>query len=134
MRTATGALVPLSTFAKINNGVGPLLINHLGQFPSVTISFNLKPGVALNQAVDSVKQLVSSVNLPADVTPSFQGNAQIFQSSQSSMGLLLLVSVIVIYIVLGILYESYIHPITILSGLPSAGLGALRSLFRCTSI
>ncbi len=128
LRTGTGTLVPLSTFAKIDNGVGPLLINHLGQFPSVTISFNLKPGVALNQAVDAVKQLVATANLPPDVTPSFQGNAQIFQSSQSTMGLLLLISVIVIYIVLGILYESYIHPITILSGLPSAGLGALLTL------
>lgn len=129
LRTGDGTLVPLSTFAKIKSGVGPMLINHLGQFPSVTISFNLKSGVSLGQAVDEVKEEVASANLPADVTPSFQGNAQIFQSSQSAMGLLLLVSVLVIYIVLGILYESYIHPITILSGLPSAGLGALLILY-----
>jgi len=129
LRTATGTLVPLSTFAKIKNGVGPLLVNHLGQFPSVTISFNLKPGVSLGEAVDEVKKLVTNSGLPPEVTPSFQGNAQIFQTSQNAMGLLLMVSVIVIYIVLGILYESYIHPITILSGLPSAGLGALLVLY-----
>ena len=125
LRTGTGSLVPLSTFASISNGVGPLLVNHLGQFPSVTLSFNLKDGVSLNQAVDAVKQIVAAAHLPDDVTPSFQGNAQIFQSSQGALGLLLFISVMVIYIVLGILYESYIHPITILSGLPSAGLGAL---------
>ncbi len=129
LRTGTGTLVPLSTFAKIKNDVGPLLVNHLGQFPSVTLSFNLKPGVSLGQAVDEVKQVVAKAGLPPDVTPSFQGNAQIFQSSQNAMGLLLLISVVVIYIVLGILYESYIHPITILSGLPSAGLGALLVLY-----
>jgi len=125
LRTGDGTLVPLSTFAKISSGVGPLLVNHLGQFPSVTISFNLKPGVSLGQGVDEVKEVVAKAGLPADVTPSFQGNAQMFQSSQAAMGLLLFISVVVIYIVLGILYESYIHPITILSGLPSAGLGAL---------
>lgn len=125
LRTGTGTLVPLSTFASVKESVGPLLINHIGQFPSVTISFNLKPGVSLSQAVDEVKKVTAAANLPSDVTPSFQGNAQIFQSSQAAMGLLLFISVMVIYIVLGILYESYIHPITILSGLPSAGLGAL---------
>jgi len=125
MRTADGTLVPLSTFAKIKSGVGPLLINHLGQFPSVTISFNLKPGISLGEAVEEVKQTVAKAGLPSEVTPSFQGNAQVFQSSQTAMGILLFISVLVIYIVLGILYESYIHPITILSGLPSAGLGAL---------
>jgi HAE1 family hydrophobic/amphiphilic exporter-1 len=125
LRTADGTLVPLSTFAKIKEDVGPLLVNHLGQFPSVTLSFNLKPGVSLGEAVDEVKQVVAKAGLPPEVTPSFQGNAQIFQSSQNAMGLLLLVSIVVIYIVLGILYESYIHPITILSGLPSAGLGAI---------
>lgn len=125
LRTGNGTLAPLSTFASVKEGVGPLLVNHLGQFPSVTLSFNLKPGVSLSAAVDEVKKVVAASNLPNDVTPSFQGNAQIFQSSQGAMGLLLFISIMVIYIVLGILYESYIHPITILSGLPSAGLGAL---------
>ncbi len=129
LRTGSGTLVPLSTFAHIENGVGPLLVNHLGQFPSVTLSFNLKPGVALNQAVDQVKQVVAKAGLPEDVTPSFQGNAQIFQSSQNAFGLLFFIAIVVIYIVLGILYESYIHPITILSGIPSAGLGALLTLW-----
>ena len=124
LRTATGTLIPLSTVAKIEDGVGPLLINHLGQFPSVTLSFNLKPGVSLSQAVDEVKKVTATANMPPDVTPSFQGNAQIFQNSVGAMGLLFFISVMVIYIVLGILYESYIHPITILSGLPSACLGA----------
>lgn len=129
MRTGSGTLVPLSTFAKIKDDVGPLLVNHIGQFPSVTISFNLKSGISLGQAVDEVKQLVANAGLPPDVTPSFEGNAQMFQQALIAMGLLLLIAVVVIYIVLGILYESYIHPITILSGLPSAGLGALLVLY-----
>lgn len=117
-------LVPLSTVANTKMSVGPMLINHLGQFPSVTLSFNLKPNVSLSQAVDEVKKLTAGT-LPDDVTPSFQGTAQIFEASMITMPLLLLIAVLVIYIVLGILYESFIHPITILSGLPSAGLGAL---------
>lgn len=124
IRSQNGTLVPLSTVATIKHSVGPLLVNHLGQFPSVTLSFNLKPDVSLSQGVDEVKKLATD-SLPEDVIPSFQGAAQMFESSMTTMPLLLLIAVIVIYIVLGILYESFIHPITILSGLPSAGLGAL---------
>jgi len=127
VRAGNGQLVPLDTLATVDRGAGPLLVNHLGQFPSVTVSFNLKPGVALSEAVAPVKELVAS-GLPEDVSGSFQGTAQAFESSTQNLGLLLLISIIVIYIVLGILYESFIHPITILSGLPSAGLGALLTL------
>jgi hydrophobic/amphiphilic exporter-1 (mainly G- bacteria), HAE1 family len=125
-----GQLIPLDTVAKMTTGVGPMLINHIGQFPSVTLSFNLKPGYPLGAAVQSVKDIAKEM-LPDDVTPSFQGNAQVFESSLTAMPLLLLIAVIVIYIVLGILYESYIHPITILSGLPSALLGAMIFLWAC---
>ncbi len=127
VRAGNGQLVPLDTLATVDRGAGPLLVNHLGQFPSVTVSFNLKPGVALSEAVAPVKELVAS-GLPEDVSGSFQGTAQSFESSTQNLGVLLLISIIVIYIVLGILYESFIHPITILSGLPSAGLGALLTL------
>ncbi len=127
VRAGNGQLVPLDTLATVDRGAGPLLVNHLGQFPSVTVSFNLKPGVALSEAVAPVKELVAS-GLPEDVSGSFQGTAQAFESSTQNLGVLLLISIIVIYIVLGILYESFIHPITILSGLPSAGLGALLTL------
>lgn len=127
VRTGSGQLVPLDTVAKMERGAGPLLVNHLGQFPSVTISFNLKPGVALSQAVKDVKVLTDS-GLPEGVSGSFQGTAQAFESSTKNLGFLLIVSIVVIYIVLGILYESFIHPFTILSGLPSAGLGALLTL------
>jgi HAE1 family hydrophobic/amphiphilic exporter-1 len=124
VRAGNGQLVPLDTLATVDRGAGPLLVNHLGQFPAVTVSFNLKPGVALSEAVAPVKELVAT-GLPEDVSGSFQGTAQAFDSSTQNLGALLLISIIVIYIVLGILYESFIHPITILSGLPSAGLGAL---------
>jgi hydrophobic/amphiphilic exporter-1 (mainly G- bacteria), HAE1 family len=120
-------LVPLSTVAKLSRTVGPLLVNHLGQLPSATISFNLRPGVSLSGATDQVQQLAKQT-LPPSITTSFQGTAQIFQSSLQNLTLLLLVAVMVIYLVLGILYESFIHPFTILSGLPSAGLGALFTL------
>jgi HAE1 family hydrophobic/amphiphilic exporter-1 len=130
VHTSTGGLVPLDTVAHLAPSVGPLLINHLGQFPSVTLSFNLKSDLPLNQAIEKVKALASET-LPETVTPSFQGNAQIFESSQGTMGILFFIAVTVIYIVLGILYESYIHPITILSGLPSAMLGALVCLWLC---
>jgi HAE1 family hydrophobic/amphiphilic exporter-1 len=105
-----------------------LTVNHLGQLPSVTVSFNLAPGYSLGDAVTRVRE-VSSTVLPATLTPSFQGTAQAFEASMRGMGLLLLAAVIVIYIVLGILYESFIHPITILSGLPAAGVGALITLY-----
>jgi len=102
-------------------------VNHLGQLPSVTISFNLRPGVALGDAVSAVDKLARAT-LPATVTTSFQGTAQAFQASLKGLGLLLLMAILVIYIVLGVLYESFVHPLTILSGLPSAGLGALLAL------
>lgn len=120
-------LIPLSTVAKIHQGVGPLTVNHLGQFNSATISFNLAPGVALGSKTKEIENLSRAI-LPATVRSSFQGTAQAFQSSFEGMGFLLLIAVFVIYLVLGILYESFIHPLTILSGLPPAGLGALLTL------
>jgi HAE1 family hydrophobic/amphiphilic exporter-1 len=122
-----GRLIPLSTVATLSRSVGPLLVNHLGQLSSATISFNLRPGVSLSGATDQVQALAKQT-LPSTITTSFQGTAQIFQSSLQNLTLLLLVAVLVIYLVLGILYESFIHPLTILSGLPSAGLGALLTL------
>jgi HAE1 family hydrophobic/amphiphilic exporter-1 len=128
IRSSNGQLVPLRQVAKITRGVGPVTVNHFGQLPSVTISFNLAPGVPLGTAVDAVNKALVDLHLPATLTANFQGSAQVFQSSIKGMGILLLMSIIVIYIILGILYESFIHPITILSGLPSAGLGALLTL------
>jgi len=128
IRSSSGQLVALREVAKITRGVGPLTVNHFGQLPSVTISFNLAPGVSLGTAVDAVRNTLSEMHLPATLTANFQGSAQVFQSSVKGMGILLIMSIIVIYIILGILYESFIHPITILSGLPSAGLGALLTL------
>jgi HAE1 family hydrophobic/amphiphilic exporter-1 len=125
--TAGNALVPLNAVATLKQGVGPMSVNHSGQLPSVTISFNLKPGVALGDGVAIVNQLARET-LPASVTTGFQGTAQEFQSSLRSMWLLLAMAIVVVYLVLGILYESFVHPLTILSGLPSAGLGALLTL------
>jgi hydrophobic/amphiphilic exporter-1 (mainly G- bacteria), HAE1 family len=127
IRSATGALVPLNTVATVTQSVGPLTVNHLGQLPAVTLSFNLKPGVALGEAVASVQRLARTT-LPPTVSTSFQGAAQAFQSSIRGLGILLVMAILVIYLVLGILYESFIHPLTILSGLPSAGFGALLTL------
>jgi HAE1 family hydrophobic/amphiphilic exporter-1 len=127
VRSNSGALVPLSTLASFTRTLGPLTVNHLGQLPAVTISFNPKPGVALGQAVEQVSRMASDT-LPGTITITFQGTAQAFQSSVRGLGLLLLAAILVIYIVLGILYESFIHPLTILSGLPSAGFGALLTL------
>jgi len=127
IRSNQGKLVPLNTVAQMIQNVGPLSVNHLGQLPAVTISFNLKPGVALGDATKLVEQQASKI-LPANVTRTFQGSAQAFEASKAGLGLLLLAAVIVIYIVLGILYESFVHPLTILSGLPSAGVGALLTL------
>jgi HAE1 family hydrophobic/amphiphilic exporter-1 len=124
---ANGKLVPLDTVAKLVPSVGPLTVNHLGQLPAVTVSFNLAPGVSLGDATKAVEQVANRM-LPANIQRSFQGTAQAFQQSFANLGLLLVAAVIVIYIVLGILYESFIHPITILSGLPSAGVGALATL------
>jgi hydrophobic/amphiphilic exporter-1 (mainly G- bacteria), HAE1 family len=120
-------LIPLSTVATLSRSVGPLLVNHLGQLPSATISFNLHQGVSLSDATEKVQKLAQQT-LPGSITIGFQGTAQIFESSLQNLTLLLLVAVMVIYLVLGILYESFIHPFTILSGLPSAGLGALLTL------
>jgi len=128
VRSASGRLVPLNAVARLTPGVGPLTVNHFGQTPAVTVSFNLQPGVSLGGAVTALEDVVQRINLPATITTSFQGTAQAFQSSLGGMGLLLLMAVAVIYMVLGILYESFVHPITILSGLPSAGLGALLTL------
>ena len=122
-----GRLVPLSAVAGFSKTVGPATVNHFGEMPSTTISFNLKPGVSLSQATTQIQQ-VAKQNLPATITTTFQGSAQVFQQSLSNLTLLLLVAILVIYLVLGILYESFIHPLTILSGLPSAGLGALLTL------
>ena len=127
IRSSQGKLVPLSAAAKLSRGVGPLTVTHLGQIPSVTISFNLKTGVALGEAVDQIEEIGRS-DLPATISTSFQGFAQAFQTSLQGMGMLLLMAILVIYMVLGILYESFIHPVTILSGLPSAGFGALVTL------
>jgi len=127
LRGANQQLVPLSSIADVKPSVGPMQINHVGQLPSVTLSFNLKPEVALGDAVAAVQE-ASREMLPATIVGSFQGQAQAFQSSMQGLGLILVLAIFVIYIVLGILYESFIHPITILSGLPAAGFGALLTL------
>ncbi len=120
-----GAQVPLSSFAHFTRKIEPLIISHQGIFPAVTLSFNLAPGVALGQAVDKIQAVAEQLRVPATLNTSFQGTAQAFQASLSSMPLLVAAAILVVYIVLGVLYESYIHPITILSALPSAGVGAL---------
>ncbi len=127
VRSTSGQLVPLNAVAKLTRTVGPLTINHLGQLPAVTISFNLRPGVSLGDAVTVVNKVAKEM-LPATISTSFQGTAQAFESSITGLGLLLFMAILVIYLVLGILYESFIHPLTILSGLPSAGFGALVTL------
>jgi HAE1 family hydrophobic/amphiphilic exporter-1 len=127
IRSSSGQLVPLKTVANVTLGVGPLSVNHLGQLPAVTLSFNVRPGVSLGEAVASVEDLARKT-LPTTISASFQGTAQAFQSSLQGLGLLLTMAILVIYIILGILYESFIHPLTILSGLPSAGFGALLTL------
>ncbi len=127
IRSSQGKLVPLTSVASLREGVGPLSINHTGQLPSVTLSFNTRQGAALGDILADLEKLTASL-LPDGVTATFQGNAQQFQDSQASMGWLLGLAIVVIYIVLGILYESYIHPLTILTALPFAGFGALFSL------
>ena len=128
VRSSTGALVPLSSLAKLTYGVGPLAISHLGQLPSVTMSFDLRPGISLSEAITQVNKAMLELQVPATLNTTFQGTAQAFQASLKGMGLLLLLALVVIYLVLGILYESFIHPLTILSGLPTAALGALLTL------
>jgi HAE1 family hydrophobic/amphiphilic exporter-1 len=127
IRSSKGQLIPLNAVSGFSTSLGPLTVNHTGQLPSVTISFDLAPGVALGQAVDEVQQLADTT-LPITVNTSFQGSAQAFQQSLKGLGILLIMAVLVIYLVLGILYESFIHPITILSGLPAAAFGGLFTL------
>jgi HAE1 family hydrophobic/amphiphilic exporter-1 len=128
VRSVTGTLVPLASVANIKRTAGPITINHSQLIPAVTVSFNLAPGVSLGDAVDRIKDVETAAALPASITGSFQGTAQVFQESLKGQGVLILAAIFVIYVVLGVLYESFIHPITILSGLPSAGLGALLTL------
>ncbi|HZO99609.1 MAG TPA: efflux RND transporter permease subunit [Terriglobia bacterium] len=124
IRSSNGQLVPLSSVATFSQSLAPLAVNHTGQLPSVTLSFGLKPGVALGEAVEKVEDLARET-LPASISASFKGEAQAYQASLVGLGVLLILTIVVIYVLLGILYESFIHPLTILSGLPSAGLGAI---------
>jgi HAE1 family hydrophobic/amphiphilic exporter-1 len=128
LKTTNGTTVPLSAVTHFARTVGPLQVNHQGQQPAVTISFNLAPGFSLGQAVDAITKLERDERLPATITTGFQGTAQVFQDSLRGQGILILAAIFAAYIVLGILYESFIHPITIISGLPSAGIGAILTL------
>jgi hydrophobic/amphiphilic exporter-1 (mainly G- bacteria), HAE1 family len=127
IKSTSGQTVPLSTFAKLSQGTAPLTINHVGRSNAATVSFNLAPGISLGTANESIDPIVKS-NIPLSITTSQQGASQVFQSSLPSLGLLLVIAILVIYLILGILYEDFLHPITILSGLPSAGFGALLTL------
>jgi HAE1 family hydrophobic/amphiphilic exporter-1 len=129
IRSTSGQLVPLGTVATVSQAAGPLTVNHQGQLPAVTISFNLAPGVSLGDAINRIQEMEQQLVFPPTITAGFAGTAQVFQQSLRGQGWLLLATVVVIYIVLGILYESFIHPITILSGLPAAGVGALLTLW-----
>jgi hydrophobic/amphiphilic exporter-1 (mainly G- bacteria), HAE1 family len=129
VRSATGALVPLNSVASLKPAVGPLAISHLGQLPSVTVSFDLRGGIAIGDAIREINRATAEMRLPTSITGLYQGTAQAFQSSLRGMGILLVLAIFVIYLVLGILYESFIHPLTILSGLPTAGFGALVTLW-----
>jgi HAE1 family hydrophobic/amphiphilic exporter-1 len=120
--------VPLDTVAKRNDKPTSLTVNHIAQLPSVIISFNLAPGVALGEAVRDIQAVAAEVGVPASIALSFEGSAQVFQQAVANQGMLLFAAVLVIYIILGILYENFIHPLTILSGLPTAGIGALLTL------
>ena len=131
VKSAAGGAVPLSTFAHFESGTAPLAINHQGQFPSVTISFNLAPGVALGEATKAIEQAQRELGMPLSVQASFQGTARSFLASLTNEPFLILAAIITVYIILGVLYESYIHPITILSTLPSAGVGAFLALLIC---
>ncbi len=128
VKSAKGELVPLSAFTHYETKNAALAVNHQGQFPAVTISFNLAGGVALGDAVTKIESAVLHMGVPADIHPTFQGNARAFQASLESQPWLILAALVAVYIVLGMLYESYIHPVTILSTLPSAGVGALLAL------
>lgn len=128
LKTTSGTSVPLSAVTRFERTVGPLQVNHQGQQPSVTISFNLAPGTSLGQATDAIRRLEREERLPASITATFQGTTQVFEEAQKGQGILILAAIFAAYIVLGILYESFIHPITIISGLPSAGIGAILTL------
>jgi hydrophobic/amphiphilic exporter-1 (mainly G- bacteria), HAE1 family len=128
LKTTNGTVVPLSAVTKFIPTVGPLQVNHQGQQPSVTISFNLAPGMSLGDAVVAIQNLEREERLPASITTGFQGTAQVFQDSLRGQGILILAAIFAAYVVLGVLYESFIHPITIISGLPSAGIGAILTL------
>jgi len=128
LKTTNGTTVPLSAVTRFSPSVGPLQVNHQGQQPAVTIAFNLAPGFSLGQAVDAIQNLEREDRLPATITTGFQGTAQVFQDSLRGQGILILAAIFAAYVVLGILYESFIHPITIISGLPSAGIGAILTL------
>src|ERR1700751_2791691 len=128
---AHGIVVPLSTISHFQTTNTPTAINHQGQFPAVTFSFNLDQGTSLKEATDSISKAAAAISMPDAIRGSFQGTAQVFQDSLSSEPVLILTAIIAVYIVLGILYESFVHPITILSTLPSAGLGALLALLIC---
>ena len=131
IRSNTGRLVPLAAVTTFTQTVAPLSVNHIGQFPAVTFDFDLKPDVSLSAATEIVRRAAEEIGMPATITFAFQGTAAQFQSSLKGLGILLAIAVIVIYLVLGVLYESFIHPITILSGLPSAAIGALLILLAC---
>jgi multidrug efflux pump subunit AcrB len=131
VKTPNGTQVPLSAFTHYEPSTAPLVVNHQGQFPAVTLSFNLRPGLALGDAVEAVEKAGRDIGLPASIRGSFQGTAQAFQSSLATQPLLIAAALVTVYIVLGVLYESLIHPVTILSTLPSAGLGALLALLLC---
>jgi multidrug efflux pump len=128
VQSTYGGAVPLSAFSQFQTTNAPLSINHQGQFPCVTISFNLAPGASLGEATDAIEKAQKELNMPASVQTAFQGTAASFQASLSNEPLLILAALITVYIVLGVLYESYVHPITILSTLPSAGVGAILAL------
>jgi multidrug efflux pump len=131
VKSATGSQVPLSSFTRFIPGTTPLAVNRQGQFAAVTLSFNLAPGIALGHAVNAIKEVEQQIGLPPSIRASFQGTAQAFQASLANEPLLILAALITVYIVLGVLYESYIHPVTILSTLPSAGVGAILALLLC---
>jgi multidrug efflux pump subunit AcrB len=131
IRSNTGRLVPLAAVTTLTQTVAPLSVNHIGQFPAVTFDFDLKPGVSLSATTEIVRRAAEEIGMPATISFAFQGTAAQFQSSLKGLGILLAIAVIVIYLVLGVLYESFIHPITILSGLPSAAIGALLILLAC---
>ena len=131
VRSATGQQVPLSAFTHFEPTTTALAVNHQGQFPAITLSFNLVPGVALGDAVTEIEAAEREIGLPLSIHATFQGTAQAFQASLANEPLLILAALVAVYIVLGILYESYIHPLTILSTLPSAGVGAILALLLC---